>query len=577
MTMTEFSDELLLTRSLNHLRHFHLPSYVGCRYLAQSNIFKEQTNYITELLQRAAPVRPTSYWKFTRFKSIEDSGAIEYRQMYAPSPLASLCETLVLAEMSRHEAFAPPKGVYSYLWPTTEISAHTFRYYRPGYVSRNRVVADLLLSRDSHFAVVADIKKFYPTAKCNLAADRVRKVMSSTNLPDTIYPIADALLESMPQLESNTIPIGPSFSHILANYYLEPFDSAMFSSYGEAYTRYVDDIVIVSPKSQVDIVIKDVNSRLSDLGLELNELKLDVVDSGTWINNAPLPSAPDWNDFEGWKTRLVIHLARFPEVYDKMQEAFYREDFHLPLSRIRSQARYNRLSKYIRAFNVLTTLLFQMIYGDSLDNLIHVGGFIRDRLWNQLDRLNNDPVPKRGVARQWKMQTYRYLLNRLLYLVPYSQLDRLIASAPQVQELSEFHVLTAALLSRSVNKLIDYPGFAVQAFCALAREMRLVVSDVPDELVSTPHRVESLSYLSLYGLNKRFRGTLEQERFYLKFCLDEAATHREMKDLSYLDEIRTLQTGGKKGLVDHFIYSRFSDLEDVELEALHLEGISVTG
>jgi hypothetical protein len=161
--------------------------------------------------------------------------------------------------------------------------------------------------------------------------------------------------------------------------------------------------------------------------------------------------------------------------------------------------------------------------------------------------------------------------------VPYSQLDRLKASAPQVQELSEFHVLTAALLSGNVNKIIDYPGFAVQAFCALAREMRLVVSDVPDELISTPHRVESLSYLSLYGLNKRLRGTLERERFYLKFCLDEAATHREMEDLSYLDEIRTLQTGGKKGLVDHYIYSRFSDLEDVELEALHLEGISVTG
>ena len=500
--------------------------------------------------------------------------------MYAPSPLASLCETLVLAEMSRYEAFAPPKGVYSYLWPTRESSAHTFRYYRPGYVSRNRVVADLLLSHESHFAVVADIKKFYPTAKCNLAADRVRKIMSSTDLSDTIYPIADALLESMSQLESNAIPIGPSFSHILANYYLEPFDSAMFSSYGEAYTRYVDDIVIVSPKSQVDVIIKHMSSHLSDLGLELNELKLDVVDSGTWINNAPLPSAPDWNDFEGWKTRLVIHLARFPEVYDKMQEAFDREDFHLPLSRIRSQARYSRLSKHIRGLfksGFSLRLLFQMIYGDSLDNLIHIGGFIRDRLWNQLDRLNNDPIPKGGVTRQWKMQRYRYLLNRLLYLVPYSQLDRLKASAPQVQELSEFHVLTAALLSRSVNKLIDYPGFAVQAFCALAREMRLVVSDVPDELVSTPHRVESLSYLSLYGLNKRLRGASEQERFYLRFCLDEAATHREMKDLSYLDEIRTLQTGGKKGLVDHFIYSRFSDLEDVELEALHLEGISVTG
>jgi hypothetical protein len=500
--------------------------------------------------------------------------------MHAPSPLASLSETLVLAEMSRHEAFAPPKGVYSYLWPAKEDSVHTFRYYRPGYVSRNRVVADLLLSHESHFAVVADIKKFYPTAKCNLAADRVRKIMSSIDLFDTVYPIADALLESMSQLESNSIPIGPSFSHILANYYLEPFDAAMFSSYGEAYTRYVDDIVIVTPKAQVDVIIKDMSSHLSDLGLELNELKLDVVDSGTWINNAPLPSAPDWNDFEGWKTRLVIHLAQFPEVFDRMQEAFDREDFHLPLLRIRSQARYGRLSKYIRGLfksGFSLRLFFHMIHGDSLDNLIHLGSLIRDQLWNQLDRLNDDPIPRGGAARQWKMQRYRYLLNRLLYLVPYSHLDRLKANAPQVQELSEFHVLTAALLNRNVNKLIDYPGFPVQAFCALAREMHLAVSDVPGELISTPQHVESLSYLSLYGLNKKLKGASEQERLYLKFCLDEPADYREMKDLSYLDEIRTLQTGGKKGLVDHFVYSRFSDLEDVELEALHLEGLSVTG
>jgi hypothetical protein len=302
--------------------------------------------------------------------------------MHAPSPLASLSEALVLAEMSRHEQFAPRRGVYSYLWPTTEDSAHTFRYYRPGYVLRNRIVADLLLSRYSHFAVVTDIKKFYPTAKCNLAADRVRKVMSSTSLLKAIYPIADALLDTMPQLESNAIPIGPSFSHILANYYLEPFDSSMLSNYGETYTRYVDDIVIVSPKSQVDVVVKHLNSRLSDLGLELNETKLDVVDSDTWINNAPLPSAPDLNDFEGWKARLVIHLAQFPEVYDKMQEAFSREDFHLPLSRIRSQAGPNRLSKYIRGLfksGFSLRLLFQMISGDSLDDLIHLARLYHPR------------------------------------------------------------------------------------------------------------------------------------------------------------------------------------------------------
>jgi hypothetical protein len=128
-----------------------------------------------------------------------------------------------------------------------------------------------------------------------------------------------------------------------------------------------------------------------------------------------------------------------------------------------------------------------------------------------------------------------------------------------------------------MDKLIDYPGFAVQAFCALAREMHLDMSDVPNELILTPHRVESLCYLSLYGLNKSLKRSSEQEQYYLRFCLDEAATSRELTDLSYLDEIRTLQTGGKKGLVDHFIYSRFSDLEDVELEALHLEGISVSG
>jgi hypothetical protein len=500
--------------------------------------------------------------------------------MYAPSPLASLSETLMLAEISRHEAFAPPRGVYSYLWPATERSPHTFRYYRPGYVSRNGVVANLLLSRDSHLAVVADIKKFYPTAKCNLAVDIIRRVMSSANLAKAIYPIADALLDSMPQLESNTIPIGPSFSHILANCYLERFDSSMFSSYGESYTRYVDDIVIVCHKSQVDSVIKHLNSRLSDLGLQLNESKLDVVDSDTWINNAPLPSTPDWNDFEGWKTRLVFHLARFPEGYDKMQEAFTREDFHLPLSRIRPQAKVRQLPKYIRGLlkrEISARLLFRMIYGDSLDNLIHLGRLIRDRLWDELDRLNNNPIPQRVVARQWRIQRYRYLLNRLLYLVPYSQLDRLQASAPQVQELSEFHVLASALLSRNMDKLIDYPGFAVQAFCALAREMHLDMSDVPNELILTPHRVESLCYLSLYGLNKSLKRSSEQEQYYLRFCLDEAATSRELTDLSYLDEIRTLQTGGKKGLVDHFIYSRFSDLEDVELEALHLEGISVSG
>jgi len=427
---------------------------------------------------------------------------------------------------------------------------------------------------------VADIKKFFPTAKCSIAVDRIRKVISSTNVAKAIHPIADALLDSIPQLESNTIPIGPLCSPILANYYLEPFDQSMFSTYREAYTRYVDDIVVVCPKSRVDVTIKHLNSELSDLDLQLNESKLDIVDYNTWINNAPLPTPQDWNDFEGWKLRLIIHLSRFPEAYDKMQEAFIREEFHLPLSRIRSQAKYNQLQEYIRSLlkkRFPLRILFGMIYGDSFDNLVRLGRLIRDGLWTELNQLNEQPVPEKVVARQWKMQRYRYLLNRLLYLVPYSQMDRLKASAPQVQELSEFHVLTAALLRKNIDKLIDYPGFAVQAFCALAKEMRLVVSDFSDELISTSNRVESASYLSLYGLNNTLRGSNEQERSYSRFCLDEAATHRELTDLSYLDEIRTLQMGGKKGLVNHFIYSRFSDLEDVELEALHLETSSTTG
>ena len=82
--------------------------------------------------------------------------------------------------------------------------------------------------------------------------------------------------------------------------------------------------------------------------------------------------------------------------------------------------------------------------------------------------------------------------------------------------------------------------------------------------------------LSALGLTKPpahwLVGLYDEDSEMVRFCMLSAPDSRVLADHSLEDELRTLQLGESKDVMETILNTRFSDLEQSSLEALLLDG-----
>ncbi|RYF48472.1 MAG: hypothetical protein EOO38_10015, partial [Cytophagaceae bacterium] len=165
----------LTLRCLNSLRRQHPPTYVAMRYMAESMISFEETAFARSAILRRYITQPAKdYHRAPRFKSLGEFGVASYRELFMPSPFASLAEAVVLSEIGKSPEFRKHPNVYSYLWPQKGSKGHNFEHYYDGYQRRNSSIVEALCLKPEMVALVVDIKSFYPSVR----KDDARKEMS---------------------------------------------------------------------------------------------------------------------------------------------------------------------------------------------------------------------------------------------------------------------------------------------------------------------------------------------------------------------------------------------------------------
>lgn len=593
-TKMTLNSSTIAVRALNYARREHKPTYVGLRFLLDSLASQIRDRWLTQyIVKRASTRRRQSYFAFLALKGVTPQNRIEYRECFIPSPASLLSEAWLLAELSSAPAFHSSSHVYSYRWPV-ERSGHIFQHYFRGYSERNHAVAAALGRLPNSVAIVADIKQFYPSLpKAHVERsfiDRLRASSASNWTQRSGEEIVGSILY---ETAKQGIPVGPPTSHLLAQISLAAVDTALSARYPTGYFRYVDDIVLVVPRDRSSEARATLSALLSEIGLEINPAKSDDVDGKIWSERLSTEERSD--GFGKLIDRLVVFLVRRPEMFENLITVFRSADFSLPLSKVRASAEYPRHRAFLfgviqglRASRIMQSTSFleaihraRTYYFDTPEVLSEAALYLRSEFLHKAENLTRKKMPEFGMQRRWMVQDYRFVFNRLLYLVPMSEYPRLLSIVPTIPELYELRCVLQSLINRSVEPVIRLPGAASRAVAELAGENGLKLQ-VPgpdamrDSETGAMWSRDSLSNCGLYNLFALSQNMVDfreaKDRVFVQCCFGQPQVQRAYDDFSYIDEIQTLHLKREHGDIAKALASRFSDSEDVTLDGLLLDG-----
>lgn len=365
-----------------------------------------------------------------------------YRNCLTGSPLTTAAEAYVLGLMAAQPAFQPPSCAFSYLWPAATRSGRSFEYFFDGYARRNRRVADLLADNPGYFAVVTDIKAFYPSVNKERLRLKLAKRISGVSDSTVARPIrkcVDALL-TLSAPKAAGIPIGPEVSHVLGHVALESVDAVMVKAYGDRYLRYVDDIIIVCAQSDILTATNRLRHALADEDLTLHEGKQDLVDAATWsVPSHPVSSDGGMNSFGELLDDIILYLLRQPDEIEALRKELLEEGFSLPIRRLGSLAKSRRYRSHKRRLFRQQRGLFELAKSWFITkaSIVENAKAVRADMLKAVTRLADDPIPTQPTARKSYAQKRRYIFNRLLYLLSPDDYPNLLHVIPAIDEFAE--------------------------------------------------------------------------------------------------------------------------------------------
>lgn len=116
-----------------------------------------------------------------------------------------------------------------------------------------------------------DLKNFYPSIPHSLVSESIEYLnIEAKNLIKnaiTTPTVPESMGRKNTPPTSQGVPQGLAISNILAEIALQKIDSLYQDKSNIWYQRYVDDILILTPKGQSEIIAKKIIKQLTDLGL----------------------------------------------------------------------------------------------------------------------------------------------------------------------------------------------------------------------------------------------------------------------------------------------------------------------
>jgi hypothetical protein len=518
------------------------------------------------------------YRKIQRFKSIDENQIYKYRDFFIASPSSAIAEAYCLHFLSKIPTLQNSNNVYSYKWPDKHCDGNCFSYFYSGYKDRRERVTNILRTNKRSIVLVYDLKNFYPSINKDIIRNRLDKhikYVNDVNIKKFIINTIDNVLK----ITENGIPIGPAIGHVFGNLALQEIDKKMSDLYGNKYYRYVDDIFIVCDKTNIKKVHNELSEAIEKEQLSLNTEKTDEVNADTWLNSIPTHYDESLSsDYEMLMQRIKLFLWKKPEDFEKLQKIFFENGISIPLNRFLVDSNYGRFHRFFK--HVCRTTNWNLpiahyMWTDNCKKLFDSVIKLRKQFFLAVKNLRKIDIEKTGMSRRWKIQRIRYLLNRLIYLISIDEIKILLQYSTNIHEFEEFNILINSLHEIKIDNLIKLAGPTVSTFGSICQQRN--ISNIPYNYNTIPkesYAIDSIAVLATYGIVEPpldwINSLNKKDSEFIKFCAKQIPEKRIITDLSFEDEIRSLQIGLTHDDFDRILKTRFSDREALNFNGLLL-------
>lgn len=549
-------------KSLNQYRKRDILAYLSLRYYLEPK--SSQSDYWAHevAIKLALKKNSSKLLKVKHFKGLSE-GKLQFRDIYILSPNDIIAESALISQCSKYKEFHTNSAVYSYLINNDNRSI--FQHYTNGLKKRYSSIQEACKKKENDEIIYLDIQSFYPSIELKRLKEIWLKTCSKTNLQKKYISLGLSLIKKFEiEQKENSKPgllIGPMFSHLLANLFLKDLDDYMQKKTENRYWRYVDDIVLIGSKKEVDKFSKKLETKLKSLGLTLHEdKKYFRLKTNDWLNNEnPVSSqlSKKWSQLIGEIKRLAIfypeRINEFRKILDDMQVRFEVLEYSQETkSKSISTALYNWIQR-----TTFSKVLSPQIIASNIENL---RTYYLVLFYKTLAQKKSNELEYKG-----KITKLKYLVGRLIYLATEKQLKLI---SPLIKPVPELHIqyeIINALLTKDISNIINLGTNASQATAQVIKNTSQSLSCTLDPLDGDV--IAALSIFKLHGINIKFVNNEKIENSFYDFAVGNIKSARKTRN-SYLQEFVALH-GNEESRHTETLNTLFDENETLSFDVLN--------
>lgn len=491
---------------LNQYRRRDVFAYLALRYYLDNQASRTDhwarsvaTNIV---MTRGSP----GYFPSEHFKEM-DGGNIRHRRIYLPCANEAVAETALLSECAGDPVFRNPDCVFSYHLADKESRFGVFKDYFSGLCSRQMAIAEACQSNRRSIVRILDIQKCYPSIGLEIAGKSWSEACDSSSIGDNCRELGMKLLHDYSNVDSTGVvglPTGPMFSHLVANLVLRAIDNIGKSSKRVQYFRYVDDLVLVGEKNDVDRLNSELRSRLDSIGLKLHDIdspKCLELSSANWLQGKDdyrkEVNEVSWLTLLREMKHLLIKSPKQREHLIKvLQDAGMRlpvRDYSLVVKDVGNVGWYSRMARF-KWFR-------RKVRESTIETVLNIATELEHKYRTDFQKHLRDIPDLKGYDRKRVVPKIRFCLSRLLYLAPDEVLRNLSSEALAIPELAVQAEVGLAIVSGNVEKVLRMGTNVAQAVSQPIRAANRSVELNVDSFPIT--KVQSLAIMIMNGIPVR--------------------------------------------------------------------------